>query len=116
MVSERRLLKWAVLKEWTPRQGSPRNLGLAVAQLSVPIGNPNCVWLAVALTEWQRIGNQIDAAMIFARSNLVNVVRFHFRRGSRFTITANRTARKIVCKTSCFTSIWLLATKNGACA
>jgi len=38
MVSERRLLKWAVLKMWTPRQGSPRNLGLAVAQLSVPIG------------------------------------------------------------------------------
>ena len=38
MVSERRLLKWAVLKKWTPRQGSPRNLGLAVAQLSVPIG------------------------------------------------------------------------------
>ena len=30
-VSERRLLKWAVLKMWTPRQGSPRNLGLAVA-------------------------------------------------------------------------------------
>ena len=27
----------AVLKEWT-RQGSPRNLGLAVAHLSVPIG------------------------------------------------------------------------------
>ena len=24
----------AVLKMWTPRQGSPRNLGLAVAQLS----------------------------------------------------------------------------------
>ena len=38
MVSERRLLKRAVLKKWTPRQGSPRNLGLAVAQLSVPIG------------------------------------------------------------------------------
>ena len=33
MVSERRLLEWAVLKKWTPRQGSPRNLGLAVAQL-----------------------------------------------------------------------------------
>ena len=31
MVSERRLLKWAVLKEWTSRQGSPRNLGLAAA-------------------------------------------------------------------------------------
>jgi hypothetical protein len=30
MVSERRLLELAVLKEWT-RQGSPRNLGLAVA-------------------------------------------------------------------------------------
>ena len=28
----------AVLKKWTPRQVSPRNLGLAVAQLSVPIG------------------------------------------------------------------------------
>ena len=37
-MSERRLLKWAVLKKWTPRQRSPRNLGLAVAQLSVPIG------------------------------------------------------------------------------
>jgi hypothetical protein len=24
----------------------------------------NCVWLAVALTEWQRIGNQIDAEFI----------------------------------------------------
>jgi len=29
----------AVLKMWTLRQGSPRNLGLAVAQLSVPIGS-----------------------------------------------------------------------------
>ena len=33
MVSERRFLKRAVLKKWTSRQGSPRNLGLAVAQL-----------------------------------------------------------------------------------
>jgi len=33
MVSERRFLKRAVLKKWTPHQGSPRNLGLAVAQL-----------------------------------------------------------------------------------
>ena len=38
MVSERRLLELAVLKKWTPRQVGPRNLGLAVAQLSVPIG------------------------------------------------------------------------------
>jgi hypothetical protein len=76
MASERRLLKWAVLKMWTPRQGSPRNLGLAVAQqLSVPIRIPNCVWLAVALTEWQRVGNQIDAAFILARAHFVNVCR-----------------------------------------
>ena len=33
----------------------------------------DCVWLAVPQpTEWQRIGNQIDAAMIFARSDFVN--------------------------------------------
>jgi hypothetical protein len=25
-------------------------------------------------TEWQRIGNQIDAAMIFARAHIVNVL------------------------------------------
>ena len=38
MVSERRFLKRAVLKKWTPCQGNPRNLGLAVVQLLVPIG------------------------------------------------------------------------------
>ena len=48
MASERRLLKWAVLKMWTPRQGSPRNLGLAVAQTISADWNPNCVWLAVS--------------------------------------------------------------------
>ena len=32
------VIEWAVLKNWTPRQGSPRNLGLAAAQLSVPTG------------------------------------------------------------------------------
>ena len=37
-------------------------------------------------TEWQRIGNQIDAAMIPCAANLVNVVRFHFRRGCRGTV------------------------------
>jgi hypothetical protein len=68
MVSERRLLKWAVLKKWTPRQGSPRNLGLAVAQLSVPIG----ILIAFgspyhSRRKWQRIGNQIDAAFIFTQ-------------------------------------------------
>ena len=61
MVSERRLLKWAVLKMWTPRQGSPRDLGLAVAQLSVPIG----ILIAFgspchSRPKRQRIENQID--------------------------------------------------------
>jgi hypothetical protein len=33
-----------------------------------------CVWLAISkATEWQRIGNQIDAAFIFARADFVNV-------------------------------------------
>ena len=41
MVSERRLLELAVLKMWTPRQGSPRNLGLAVAQLSLRLNEPS---------------------------------------------------------------------------
>jgi hypothetical protein len=27
------------------------------------------------LTEWQRIGNQIDAALVFARADFVNVRR-----------------------------------------
>jgi hypothetical protein len=34
----------------------------------------NCIWLPVPQpTEWQRIGNQIDAAFIFARADFVNV-------------------------------------------
>ena len=34
----------------------------------------DCVWLAVPKpTEWQGIGNQINAAMIFAWSDFVNV-------------------------------------------
>jgi hypothetical protein len=34
----------------------------------------DCVWLAVSqATEWQRIGNQIDAAMIFPVADFVNV-------------------------------------------
>src|SRR5437870_7865893 len=36
----------------------------------------DCVWLAVPKpTERQRIGNQTDAAMIFTRSDFVNVLR-----------------------------------------
>jgi len=34
----------------------------------------DCIRLAVSqATEWQRIGNQIDAAMIFAGADFVNV-------------------------------------------
>src|SRR4030095_10787015 len=34
----------------------------------------DCVWLAIPQpTEWQRIGNQIDAAMIFGLSDFVSV-------------------------------------------
>jgi hypothetical protein len=33
------------------------------------------VWLAIPqATEWQRIGNQINAAMIFTRADFVNVL------------------------------------------
>jgi hypothetical protein len=35
----------------------------------------DCVWLAVPqATEWQRIGEEIDGVMIFARSHFVNVL------------------------------------------
>ena len=35
----------------------------------------DCVWFAVPQpTEWQRIGNQIDAAMIFTRADFVKVI------------------------------------------
>ena len=35
----------------------------------------NCVWLAVPQpTEWQRIGNQIDVAIIFARADFVSLL------------------------------------------
>ena len=64
----------------------------------------------------QSVFHAVSPLLAIARADFVNVVRFHFRLGCRFTVTANRTARKIVCKTSCFTSISLLATKIGACA
>jgi len=35
----------------------------------------DCIWLTLPQrTEWQRIGNQIDAAMIFTGSHFVNVL------------------------------------------
>jgi hypothetical protein len=40
----------------------------------------DCVRLAVPqATEWQRIGNQIDAAMIFARADFVSMLVHHLR-------------------------------------
>ena len=40
----------------------------------------DCVWFAIPqATEWQRIGNEIDAASIFTRANLVNVRQFQFK-------------------------------------
>jgi hypothetical protein len=50
-------------------------------------------------TEWQHIADQINAEMIFARSDFVNVFDLtHLRglRGKRFTSTANSTARNRV--------------------
>ena len=43
------------------------------------------------MTKRQHIGNQIDAAMILARADFVNVHHFGLR-GNRFTITAAATA------------------------
>jgi hypothetical protein len=43
------------------------------------------VWLTVPQrTEWQRIGDQINAASIFARANFVNVLRVGYRAGQQF--------------------------------
>jgi len=43
-----------------------------------------CIRLAVPeASEWQRIGNQIDATMIFARADFVNVLRASHRTGER---------------------------------
>jgi len=43
-----------------------------------------CIRLAVPeASEWHRIGNQIDATMIFARADFVNVLRASHRTGER---------------------------------
>jgi len=39
------------------------------------LGVVDCVWLAVPQpTEWQHLRNQIDAAMIFAEADFINVL------------------------------------------
>src|SRR5213083_2503966 len=73
---------------WTPRQGSPRNLGLAVAQLSVPIGILISFGSPVPQpTVGQRIVNQIDAAMIFTRAALRKCA-YHFLRNAAASFLA----------------------------
>ena len=68
------------------------------AQCPAKLGYHGARWFAIPLaTKWKNVGNEINAACIVARADFVNVVRFHFRRGCRFTVTANRTVRKIVC-------------------
>jgi len=43
--------------------------------LGVPYCVAGCVWFAIQKpTEWQHIGNQINAAFIFARSDYVKVI------------------------------------------
>jgi hypothetical protein len=43
------------------------------------------------MTEWQRIGNQIEAAMILARADFINVLRVSHRdRSYHFVIAAWR--------------------------
>ena len=55
------------------------------------------VWLAIPKpTEWQRIGNQIDAAMIFARAHFVNVDQLQRR-----NIVCQSQARLVVLVFSC---------------
>jgi len=46
----------------------------AAVKLCVTNCIADCVWLAIPQpTEWQRVGNQISAAVIFARADFVNV-------------------------------------------
>jgi hypothetical protein len=52
---------------------------------AVELGVPDCVrhgvWVTVPqATKWQRIGNQMDAAFIFARADFVTVLVSHGRR------------------------------------
>ena len=52
-----------------------RRLAQNRTMLSVSDCIRDCVWLAIPQApEWQRIGNQIDAASIFARAHFVNVL------------------------------------------
>jgi hypothetical protein len=47
---------------------------LEAAKLRVADCVADCVWPGIPKpTEWRRIGNQVDAAMVFARADFVNV-------------------------------------------
>jgi hypothetical protein len=59
---------WAAAAEPSPRQVPKSKESLA--DRNAKPHHPACVPRA---TEWQRIGNRIDAAMIFARADYLNV-------------------------------------------
>jgi hypothetical protein len=62
--------------------------------LAYPIADR--VWFAVPEpTEWQRIGNQINAALVFAWSDFVNVHRIFFTMLQRDGATALRFRREV---------------------
>ena len=63
---------------------------LTAAMLCVAENVADRVWVAVPQpTEWQRIGNQINAAMIFARTDLINV-HIHFLCNAAASFLATR--------------------------
>jgi hypothetical protein len=67
--------------------------------LSAFLAEPADEFQPFLLTEWQRIGNEINAAMIFARANFVNVLRTRFTHLRNPSIT-QRIARGSTNKTS----------------
>ena len=74
------------------------NANHSMTGAAVELRVTNCVADGVRLairqaTEWQRIGNQINAPMIFARADFVNVFNLTHLvgvRGNRFTSIASR--------------------------
>jgi hypothetical protein len=62
-------------------RGAAMKLGLIDRDRQVPLKEvaAGCVWLGIPkMAEWQHVGNQIDAALILARSDFVNVLQVSF--------------------------------------
>jgi hypothetical protein len=66
-----------LLNEFLKEHRTVQEQGAMIARQQKQIERiANRVWLTVPqATEWQRIGNQINAVLIGSRSNLVNVQR-----------------------------------------